>query len=117
MYTCRDQDDEWLKEKISLFLVLLNALDIATVTQETLELGLLEFKKDSTRVPLPIIQIWAGEQWSQKERLSRRAFWYEAMLQLSGEKRPVQEFANTWDYWACIARLAYGKSEPRENYS
>lgn len=69
--------------------MLLNALDIATVTRETLELGLLESKKDPTRVPLPIIQIWADEQWSQEEVLSHRAFWYEVMLQLSGDKRPV----------------------------
>lgn len=50
------------RRMVCLFLMLLNALDIATVTRETLELGLLESKKDPTRVPLPIIQIWADEQ-------------------------------------------------------
>lgn len=42
--------------------MVLDALDIATVTQKTLELGFLESKKDSVRVPLPIIQIRAEEQ-------------------------------------------------------
>lgn len=37
-------------------------IDIATVIQVTLELGLLESKKDSTRVLLPITPIWADEQ-------------------------------------------------------
>lgn len=73
MCMCRDQVHEWLKEKVFLFMVL-DALDIATVTQKTLELGFLESKKDSTRVPLPIIQIRAEEQWRQKELLPDMLF-------------------------------------------
>lgn len=40
-------------------------IDIATVTQMTLKLGLLESKMDSIRVLLSITPVWADEQRSQ----------------------------------------------------
>lgn len=40
-------------------------IQITTMTQVTLELGLLLSKKDSRRVVLPITWIWADKQGSQ----------------------------------------------------